>query len=155
MSLEKEQPRRDFSRKDSNMYERKNNYYESKFLNGVPQKCDCIQYLIFQLFNIDDYSNRGHGGSRTYHPSQKNYSQDYRLSHHEQPHEFKRQQPDSKTFLSSVDNRTVAAFDQSIKVTVNQGNHVNKPAVMSVKGSNYRNRNALHSKSEKQKPKRY
>ncbi|XP_058799306.1 uncharacterized protein LOC131668856 isoform X2 [Phymastichus coffea] len=107
VSLEKDQPKRDYTHKD--LFDRRNNRYDN------------------------DYSTRGHGGSRTYHQSQKNYSQDYRHPYHEQLHEFKKQQSDCKTPLSPVDNRTVAAFDQSIKVTVNQGSQANKSTVMSVK----------------------
>ncbi|XP_011500451.1 PREDICTED: uncharacterized protein LOC105364263, partial [Ceratosolen solmsi marchali] len=97
----------DSNRKESNNYDRRNNHYDS------------------------DYSNRGHGGSRTYHGSQKNHNQDYRRSHHEQIHEYKRQL-DNKPPLSPNDDRTVTATDKSIKVTLNHGNQTKGP-VMSVK----------------------
>ncbi|XP_003425848.1 uncharacterized protein DDB_G0286591 isoform X1 [Nasonia vitripennis] len=108
-NIEKDSSRKgDLNRKDSNMYERRSNHYDS------------------------DYSNRGHGGSRTYHGSQKNHGhQDYRRPHHEQSHEYKRQ-PDNKPPLSPTEDRTVTASDKSIKVTVNPANQPKGP-VMSVK----------------------
>ncbi|OXU27539.1 hypothetical protein TSAR_016186 [Trichomalopsis sarcophagae] len=108
-NIEKDSSRKgDLNRKDSNMYERRSNHYDS------------------------DYSNRGHGGSRTYHGSQKNHGhQDYRRPHHEQSHEYKRQ-PDNKPPLSPTEDRTVTASDKSIKVTVNPANQP-KGTVMSVK----------------------
>lgn len=86
----------------------------------------------YNIFCLDDHSNRGYAGTRTYHGSQKIHSsQDYRRPH-EPSHDHKKQ-TDDKQPLSPTEDRTITTSDKNIKVTIGHGTQMKGP-LMSVKG---------------------